>query len=499
MPTAEPLPDNIRRIAVLVSSVDSATARQLLLHLPTPIAKQVRTALQNLGPVSPRERQRILAEFHSTAAKQSPGTGVQAVANGPVAQPGSSQAAHATVGFDNGSSNRAAGYQTPVAAYSQVAPLATSHAPSLAQHSERTAYPAHYSDSPRSFAEQPVAPESIDLSLPSWARMDIRALSHFLRSERSTVIAVVINQLPPHTGVALLQQLPAAMHREVLQAIANLQDFDAEAMQAIEEHLSERLKDYELKISSEAKGTRRVAALLAAAPAELQETWSRFVHIAVDPTDEASTASAAMTPAVTPASLSAEVAPKQVVAPSAMEQAVTRAAQVEAALESHVVTTVDAGSTTRNAQPSNPAQANRPSQSNVPAQPLEDEAYILPFPGPGEPKPLSAVDRSLIQLEFEQILTLSTQQLAQILTATNSHTVLLALAGASPSFMKRFYSMLNKADAKALASRLSQIGPLRLREIDEAQRTISELAAKLIASRSTATRSTTSQSLRVAA
>ncbi len=91
MPTAEPIPDNIRRIAVLVSSVESATARQLLLHLPTPIAKQVRGALQNLGAVSAGERQRILAEFQSTAAKQSTGADANAATTSPVAKISSPQ------------------------------------------------------------------------------------------------------------------------------------------------------------------------------------------------------------------------------------------------------------------------------------------------------------------------------------------------------------------------------------------------------------------------
>ncbi len=295
-----------------------------------------------------------------------------------------------------------------------------------------------------------------------------------------------------------MQQLPVSMHREVLQAIANLQDFDAEAMQAIEVHLGERLKDYELQISSEAKGTRRVAALLAAAPRELQDTWSRFVHIAVDPSDEsASDPSANMT-----AKSQGAIATKQVFALKAAELGIDRAAQFNAAQSdaaqsdaaqfdaawgSHVVTTADASFMAGNTAPAKQTQLTN------------DEAYILPFPGSGKSKSLSDVDRSLIQLEFEQILSLSPQQLAQILTAANSHTVLLALAGASPSFMKRFYSMLNKSDARALASRLGQIGPLNLRDIDEAQRTISELAAKLVSPPATSLRTNPSQSLRVAA
>ena len=80
------------------------------------------------------------------------------------------------------------------------------------------------------------------------------------------------------------------MHREVLQAIANLQDIDEEAMQSIEAHLAERIKDYEQQVNGEAKGTRRVAALLAAAPPELQESWSRFVHMSIDQSNETTSA-----------------------------------------------------------------------------------------------------------------------------------------------------------------------------------------------------------------
>ncbi len=286
--------------------------------------------------------------------------------------------------------------------------------------------------------------------------MDTRALGHFLRGERSSVIAVVINQLPPETGVALLQQLPSTLHREVLQAIASLQDIDAEALHAIEEHLSERLNEYELQVSSEAKGTRRIAALLAAAPPELQETWSKFVHLAVDSGPIAQTTAAQQSlPSAVPAvetQATASTVPPQ-------GRAASEASIAAAQFTSHVVTTFD-------------------SQNALDSSGSED-AHILPFPKPGEPRPMSDVDRSLLQLEFEQILSLSPHELAQILTAAHSHTVLLALAGASPSFMKRFYSMLNKPDAKALASRLSQIGPLKLRDIDEAQRSIVELAERV--------------------
>ncbi len=464
MSTVEPLPDNIRRIAVLVSSVDSATARQLLLHLPTSVAKKVRSALQNLGPVTPSERQRILTEFQLTAAKQNQTSPAIAPAATPVSINSASKL----------SQNPDHSLQSAGSVAADPYAQARNYAPSLAEHSERDTS-SLYSMPPNSILPN----ASGDASQPSWKWMDIRALSHFLRGERATVIAVVINQLSPNTGVSLIQQLPTAMHREVLQAIASLQDIDEEAMQSIEEHLAERLKDYEQQVNGEAKGTRRVAALLAAAPPELQESWSRFVHIAIDSSNE--------TLPVT------EPIPKLQSAPDSKEikqNNFTSTANHPASVETTFA----------------PRSPTSELKSLAAAPPIEgslidDNPYILPFPGSNDgiqsnPGPLSDVDRSLIQIEFEQILSLSTHELAQILTASNSNTVLLALAGASPSFMKRFYSMLTKADGKALAQRLSKIGPLNLRDIDEAQRSIAELAAKLMSPRSH--RTSHSQSLRVA-
>ena len=456
MSTAGPLPDNIRRIAVLVSSVDTATARQLLLHLPTSVAKQVRHALQNLGPVSPTERQRILAEFQSTAARQNQQVAAtqSPLAPSPASHLPSYSAPGPSASFvQNNSYSQSSISSIPNEHYSQA------HAPSLAEHSERGGSPLYATPH-----------DATDASQPSWKRMDIRALSHFLRSERATVIAVVLNQLPPDKGVALLQQLPAAMHREVLQAIASLQDIDEEAMQSIEEHLAERIKDYEQQVNGEAKGTRRVAALLAAAPPELQESWSRFVHIAIDPANET-------TSAVVPQ------APLQIAPPRTEHDAQTSTLEVKQPL------------TSRSTSETNKTVEVKTNATDEPD--FEENPYIIPFPVSNELPPLSNTDRSLIQIEFEQILSLSAQQLAQVLSAAESQTVLLALAGASPTFMKRFYAMLTKPDGKALASRLSKIGPLKLRDIDEAQRSIAELAAKLTSPRSN--RSSHTRPLRVAA
>ncbi len=205
-----------------------------------------------------------------------------------------------------------------------------------------------------------------------------------------------------------------------------------------------------------------------AAPPELQETWSRFFHIAFDSSQDSSTESPhsatlqASAPRVATRAPINSARPKQATAAAGSSEAPS----LDGSLGSHI-TAVD-------------TELGGSSRQSLTDSNFDDDPYVLPFPRSNDAPPLSNTDRSLIQLEFEQILSLSTHQLAQVLTATDSQTVMLALAGASHTFMKRFYAMLTKADGKALASRLSKIGPLKLRDIDEAQRSIAELAAKML-------------------
>jgi flagellar motor switch protein FliG len=446
MTTAEHQNDKIRRIAVLVASVETAVGRQLLLHLPTEIAKQVRRALQNLGTIDPAERQRILADFQSTAARQS--AAKMSARTSTAGSEKSDQPVPEVIAFSQAN-----------AGYGGVAnPQPTAE---VLNNPDRSGGPNAEADRRTSFSlgEHVAGPEV------SWKCMDAKALSRFIRGERATVIAVVLNQLAPAMGVAVLQHLPVDIHRDVLLQLTNLQDIDAEAMLAIEEHLAERLHDYQLT-HHESLGARRVAALMAAAPPELQQDWSRLLN---------------------PRATREDPNPILLSKPGASSNAATSALTADSdvnsekfAMNSPATPTTAATATENTSENSeshfSPNGSSRPTVASPTAD--DDAAHILPFPtATGDA--LSAVDRSLIQLEFESILQLPAHQLAQLLSAADTQTVLLALAGASPIFMKRFYGILTKADGKILAKRLSQIGPLKLRDIDEAQRKIADTAANL--------------------
>lgn len=443
--------DRIRQIAILVSSVDAATGRQLLLHLPTATAKQVRAMAAELGPVSAEEKRRILSEFQ-----------------------------------------RSAGGHSPVASSPSPQPQSTSQ-PSAA--SRPQAIDAAHADNFGGVNIPSVNSPALDPNAPAWTRLSTQALLRFVHGERPAVIAVVVSQLPPATAVNVLQELPQAMNREVLMRLAKLGEIDREAKAAIDEYLAERLTEYQHSLDSESENNRRIDALLSAAPLAIREQWHSILHPAAYAEDPTSAAPAptedafASAPATTQDTHRSHVAtaapPHDFLAPRQNDS-------VEAVYRDAVITTNDAA----NAMPIASAAAQAQNQQTQPAASTQtaeqatssgqlgesDTAHILPFSqsqssgGPAKP---TDYDWSLTRLEFERIVDLPPPKLAALLTAADTQTVLLALAGASPAFMNRFYRMLQPADANALRSRLERIGAIQLRDIDEAQRRVVELAISL--------------------
>lgn len=62
--TTATMSDRLRQIAILISSVDSSAARQILLQLPTDTARQIRHLSTRLGEVSAEEKRRVLIDFN---------------------------------------------------------------------------------------------------------------------------------------------------------------------------------------------------------------------------------------------------------------------------------------------------------------------------------------------------------------------------------------------------------------------------------------------------
>ena len=406
--TTAAAPDRLRQIAILVSCVDAAAARQILLHLPTDKARRVRDLASRLGVVSADEKRRVLAEFQRTAA--------QSNATAPVHRSPASATGH---------------------------DLSDELASGFASQTETTAAP--------SWDAQPATANS-------WTQLQPAALVRLVRYERPAVTAVVLSQLPPAVAAEVLQHLPPESSREVLLRLSRLEEIDPEAMQAIDEHLSQRLSEYQHHTASQTENARRIQMLLAAAPETVRQQWSALL----DNEDGSSHAAADV---ASHAGAAAESTTATAVGATAQSGSTHPAGAAAAAAASAVGGTAP------------PANAEMAPLSVAPATGAGPD--ILPFPQPPSARRVNDFDRSLMQIEFEEILQLPAAVLAKLLSATDSQTVLLALAGASPHFMHRFLNMLHRRDARLLQERLQRIGPLRLRDIDEAQRQIVENAALL--------------------
>ncbi len=430
--TTAPPQDRLRQIAILLSSVDASAARQILLHLPTDAARQVRDLASGLGTVSVEEKRKILADFQRSAS------------SGGAMPPPTNRAAVAHDRNHDSSSNGNGGGSAAGIRLGESSDY-KSGSTGGTRLGELSDLGGHDGKSALAQQEPSAAP---------WTRLSTAALVRFVREERPAVTAVVVSQLAPSVAVEVLQNLPLSISQDVLLRLSRLQDIDPEAMQAIDEHLSQRLQQYHHHIQSEQENTRRMRSLLAAAPLATRQQWSQL--------------------------LSSELPQLETLDrsfPNDDNQQTNNSQRVPQPSLSE--------------QPSTSADAESASEEHQPSADGHEGADILPFPHPAQLKQMSPVDRSLIQLEFEQILTLSPTLLAHLLSNTESQTVLLALAGATPEFMKRFYRLLDRRDARALQSRLQKIDTIQLRDVDEAQWRIVENAASLRTSRFTTAQAST--------
>lgn len=432
----------LRQIAILVSSVDSASARHLLLNLPSEIARKVRAMAAEMGPIPPEERKELMLELQKHQLQR-----VSSSTRTPSVEQEASEANSAMA--------------------------------------DRIW--SRWSDEPELPFE--AASENVEApgrGGPAWTRLSVEAMVRFVRHERPTVIAVILHQLPARQAAAVLQRLPRSTSREVLRHLGSMQTIDHEAMQAIDEHLSQRLSEYRHKIETEAENVRRIHELLEAAPAALKQQWASWIHPESSPTESYSPAGSltshspvAARPdnqppesaqlgrqSLDPIYRTASIATQDVVArgPSAggihqgrSEPNRTHALNPDATDESapHILPF----------QPRNPGNSKSASGDNVLSQPT-------PTSGQASGQAGGALERQRPEVELEWILRLTPDKLASLLSQMDSHTVLLSLAGARPDFMKRFNAMLQPADARILNDRIQRIGPLQLRDVEEAQRRI---------------------------
>lgn len=187
----------IRQAAILMASVDSQTARQLLQQMPPATAKAVRRAMVDLGRIDAEEQRAVLAAFKSRVqpAKAKAPTSSSAV---PAANTQHPQDANGGTAYTPGQSHGA---------------MSSLNAPHFAPQS-----PGNY-----------------------WDQYSADQIIEVVTAERPTVIAVVLTQLQPLVANQVLGKLQSELRKEVLVQLSRLQQVEAEIIQEIKDQLQRKL------------------------------------------------------------------------------------------------------------------------------------------------------------------------------------------------------------------------------------------------------------------
>ncbi|ADL07857.1 flagellar motor switch protein FliG [Thermosediminibacter oceani] len=80
---------------------------------------------------------------------------------------------------------------------------------------------------------------------------------------------------------------------------------------------------------------------------------------------------------------------------------------------------------------------------------------------------------------FEDILTLDNRSIQRILREVDSHDLVLALKGASDEVKNKIFANMSKRQAEMIKEDMQYLGPVRLRDVEEAQQKIVNIIRKL--------------------
>jgi flagellar motor switch protein FliG len=231
----------IRRLAIVLQSMDATTARSMLSQFPEAVARAIRRAMVNLGTVDPQERQAAFAELQSLLDRTSKrrSAGEPSVSNSPASQLlANEQELHDSVQFS----------PEAIRASASVGKIAFA--------------------TPTSSAHLPLSTEAPWQSLPS------HILAELLSHERPIVVATVIHHLPVAFATEVLQQLPVQATTDALSILPSLHSTDAAVLEEILAEMKSKVEQ-ELHSQHQAQsGLAKLREIVAHVPDSQRSLWA---------------------------------------------------------------------------------------------------------------------------------------------------------------------------------------------------------------------------------
>jgi flagellar motor switch protein FliG len=219
----------LRKVALVLASLDAEAADALIDRMSLERAKQVRQALLELQQIDPSEQAAVVSEFlrQGQAARQADLAGVE---------------------IEAGLAKR---LELPETASDEV------------QQMEKMSSRSDLSVLPR--VNDPSGPDK-DTELFSFLhRFDADELAAELEHERPQTLAVLISYLPAERSADLLSRLSSATRAEVLRRVAELGDLDPQMVSEVHQALHNRLSQPAVSLRPRRRGAEAVATILDAA------------------------------------------------------------------------------------------------------------------------------------------------------------------------------------------------------------------------------------------
>jgi flagellar motor switch protein FliG len=238
--------NTIRKAAILIASLDRATAEKLLSQMSREQAEAIIRAVSALGPIDPTEQEAVIDEFFRIGPMlpedQPENVGRDKRIAGP---PHTREQAQGSAGPTLRVANQPAGID-----------LDSQFAEEIAGYS-------------RSNSRTKPSRQSPFRSLHDAAGT---TLASRLRHEHPQTIAVVVSNLPPENAADLLANLSPSLQAEVARRLVDLEDTDPEILWEIERGLATWLNEHHRSSRRRTAGMMALENILAAADPASHET-----------------------------------------------------------------------------------------------------------------------------------------------------------------------------------------------------------------------------------
>jgi flagellar motor switch protein FliG len=288
----------------------------------------------------------------------------------------------------------------------------------------------------------PIAPAEPDNShgkrFEFLEKAPIEALVPYLAREHVQTIAVVLSHLAPPRAAAVVAALPDKLQAEVLERLAALGETDPDSVVVVERELASWLARRTSHRSLDVRRNEAVAAILASTDAL---TRSQILANLRNQKSEL-------------AGRLGEAAPSQPQVDSMRRKPRSTEFSHQAA-----------------------ACAKRIA-AGVPQQVAQNSVTLSRSAVPAPPRRLA-----LSVPPFDDLIRLDARTLAAVLREVDVEVLVLALAGSREEMAQRVCDQVPRRSARVLRRQLRQLGPTRLSDVEAAQRAVSLVAARHLATR----------------